>query len=88
MSVRRKSLLLLSGIILFSISIVLVIYGSTLPNDLVLHSKYSYSHTYESNVPFLVGFALLPIAWGFLGFWIFTRRKNKKSQNMLNDLAK
>jgi len=87
MSVRRKSPLLAS-IILFSVGIALVLYGSALPNDLILHSRYNYSHTFESNIPFLVGFALLPIAWGFLGFWIFTRRKNKKSQNMLNDLAK
>ena len=87
MSFRRKSLLL-AGIILFSMGIAVVIYGFTLPNDLILHSRYSYSHTFESNIPSLVGFALLPIAWGFLGFWIFTRKKNKKDQNMLNDLPK
>jgi uncharacterized protein (DUF486 family) len=73
----KRILILLLGAILCAFGIALVLYGSTLPADIILHSRYNYSNIDHANVLTLVGFGMLPFGAGFILFWVLTLSKTK-----------
>ncbi len=69
---------LVVGVVLLAIGVGLLLYGSTLPEDYVVHGLLDYSA--QDMVNFLMVIGLIPIFVGasFLLYWLLTRSKPAK----------
>ena len=72
----RRLIPLVLGVGLCSLGVSLIVYGSTLPEDFVVHGIWRYSSQDEVNVLMLIG--LFPVCFGisFLLFWFLKRSKS------------
>lgn len=71
----RRLLPLVLGVVLCALGVSLIVYGSTLPQDFVIHGIWRYSSQSEVNILMPIGLLMVPISISFLLFWFFTRPK-------------
>jgi len=72
---RRRLIPLVIGVVLLTIGVGLILYGSTLPADFVAISRWNYSNHGEVSVLMLIGIIPVSLGIAFLLFWFLTRSK-------------
>jgi hypothetical protein len=68
-------MLLAAALALFTLGASLIVYGSTLPEDFVVHGIWDYSNQDETNILMFMGVFPICIGAAVLLFWFFTRSK-------------